>query len=161
MTCLRSLFRSSLVLAASLGAVACGPSFELATPPGFVEIDQSWDHYDYRATTAKGLVIAVREIEHDPKGDAEFWLEAIEDRLRHRGGYALLDRVPVQSADGVAGMQLRFGHDDDGNKPHLYYLTVFVTDDAIVLLEAGGSKQLVTDNQAQIDRAVSTFVVGS
>jgi hypothetical protein len=140
---------------------ACGPSFELATPPGFVEIDQDWDHYDYRATTAKGLVIAVREIDHDPKGDAAFWLEAIEDRMRLRGGYALLEKVAVKSADGVDGTQLRFGHDEDGNKPHLYYLTVFVTDDAIVLLEAGGSKKLVTEHAAQIDRAVSTFRVGS
>ncbi len=160
MTCFRNLVKSSLLLAASLGAMACGPSFELATPPGFVEIDQTWDNYDYRATTAKGLVIAAREIDHDPKGDAEFWLEAIEDRMRNRGGYALLDKVGVKSADGISGTQLRFGHDEDGNKPHLYYLTVFVTDDAIVLLEAGGTKKLVTDNQAQIDRAVSTFVVG-
>lgn len=160
MTRLATLLKSSLLLAAASGAIACGPSFELATPPGFVEIDQSWDHYDYRATTAKGLVIAAREIDHDPKGDAAFWLEAIRDRMRTRGGYALLDEVGVTSADGVKGTQLRFGHDEDGNKPHLYYLTVFVTDDAIVLLEAGGTKQLVTDNQAQIDRAVSTFVVG-
>jgi len=161
MTTFHTILGRTLFAAASLATVACGPSFELATPPGFVEIDQSWDHYDYRATTAKGLVIAAREIDHDPKGDAAFWLEAIEDRMRHRGGYALLEKVPVTSADGVSGTQLRFGHDEDGNKPHLYYLTVFVTDDAIVLLEAGGTKKLVTDNQAQIDRAVSSFVVGS
>ena len=46
MTCFRNLVKSSLLLAASLGAMACGPSFELATPPGFVEIDQTWDNYD-------------------------------------------------------------------------------------------------------------------
>jgi hypothetical protein len=142
-------------------SLACGPAFELATPPGFVELDDEWDNYDYRATTADGLVIAAREIDHEPQGDRAFWLEAIENRMRDRGGYALIERVEVESADGVAGTQLRFGHDDDGNRPHLYYLTVFVTSDAIVLVEAGGTKERVTENQAQIDQAVRGFRVGS
>lgn len=146
-----------LIVAVSLLAVACGPSFVVTTPPGFVEIENEWDEYDYRATTADGLVIAVREIEHDPEGTTEFWLQAIKNRMRDRGGYALLETVEVKSADGVQGTQLRFGHDEEGNRPHLYYVSIFVTESAILLVEAGGTKKLMTDSAAQIATLVSEF----
>ena len=149
--------RRTLSLLALLSVVACGPSFEMGSPPGFVEIENDWDAYDYRATTADGLVLAVREIEHDPKGEPEFWLTAIKNRMRERAGYALLEEKPVQSADGVKGTQLRFGHDSETGKPHLYYLTVFVTDSAIHVIEAGGTKELMTAGQAKVDAAVSEF----
>ncbi|MBW2459875.1 MAG: serine/threonine protein kinase [Deltaproteobacteria bacterium] len=151
------MLRRVFIVAASLLAVACGPSFVVTTPPGFVEIENEWDEYDYRATTADGLVIAVREIEHDPEGTIEFWLQAIKNRMRDRGGYALLETVEVKSADGVQGTQLRFGHDEEGNRPHLYYVSIFVTESTILLVEAGGTKKLMTDSAAQIGKLVSQF----
>ena len=117
MTLLRKMTHLSLLAAASLAVVACGPSFELATPPGFVEIDQSWDNYDYRAHHRQGPGDRGPRDRARARGRRRFWLEAIEDRMRNRGGYALLDKVPVKSADGVDGTQLRFGHDEDGNRP--------------------------------------------
>jgi hypothetical protein len=149
--------RGGLLGAAAMLAVACGPSFKASTPPGFVEIENESDDYDYRATTADGLVIAVRQLEHDPKGEISFWLTAIKNRMRERGGYALLGEEQVQSADGVPGTQLRFGHDEASGKPHLYYLTVFVTPDAIFLVEAGGTKDLMTKHETQVQQAVAGF----
>jgi hypothetical protein len=81
-------------------------------------------------------VIAVREIDHEPKGSVDFWTRAIENRMRQRGGYALLGSKDVKTAAGVPGKQLRFGH-DEGNKPHVYHVTLFVTDDTLYVLEAG------------------------
>lgn len=145
-------------VAAALLLVACGPSFKATTPSGFVELDEpGYSEYDYRATTADGLVLAAREIDNDPKGESAFWVRAIENQMRERGGYALLETKDVSSADGVAGKQLRFGHDESGNQPHLYTITVFVTDSAICLLEAGGSKELMTKQAAQIDTFVRAF----
>ena len=141
----------------ALSCAACGPSFQATTPSGFVELENEYDDYDYRATSADGLVIGVREIEHDPPGEMPFWVTAIKNRMRERAGYALLETKEVTSADGVKGTQLRFGHDQDGNKPHLYYVTLFVTPDTLFLLEAGGSKKLMTDNAAEVDRAVAQF----
>jgi hypothetical protein len=136
--------------------IGCGPSFEAETPAGFVEIE-SESQYDYRAANADGLVMAARELDHEPKGEPEFWVKAIKNRMRERGGYALLEEVAVESGDGVKGTQLRFGHDEDSGKPHLYYVTVFVTEDALFLLEAGGTKEQVKANAAKIDRAVRGF----
>jgi len=154
----RPLIRAGLVALIALGTMACGPSFQATTPPGFVELeDEPYDDYDYRATSADGLVIAVRQLEHKPQGETTFWVTAIKNRMRERGGYALLEEVAVESADGVAGTQLRFGHDEASGKPHLYYLTVFVTPDHIYVVEAGGTKDLMTESEAEVQQAVASF----
>lgn len=149
--------KTLLAVVALLCAVGCGHSFEAATPAGFVELDDDASAYDYRSTSADGVVMAVRELDHEPKGEPEFWVKAIKNRMRERGGYALIDEKPVQSGDGVKGTQLRFGHDEDSGKPHLYYVTLFVTDDALFLLEAGGTKDLMTASAKKIDQAVREF----
>ena len=139
----------------AVGMAACGPSFTQPTPPGFVELEDQ-EAYDYRATTADGLVISVREIDHEPTGEMSFWTKAIENHMRQRGGYALLGSHPVKNAEGLDGVQLRFGHDEQST-PHLYYVTVFVTEDYIYLLEAGGTKDLMTRQAEHIDWAVKSF----
>jgi hypothetical protein len=154
---MKTLCKTVLMLLAATGVTACGPSFTATTPPGFVELENDYDEYDYRATTADGLVTSVREIDHDPEGSPEFWLKAIKNRMRERGGYALLEEVKVTSSDGVPGTQLRFGHDEESGKPHLYYVTLFVTDKTLFVLEAGGTKELMTQGKAQLDAAVSGF----
>jgi hypothetical protein len=144
--------------------VGCGRSFAIQTPPGFVELDEEYSSYDYRATSADGLVLAVREIEHEPEGELSFWVKAVENRMRERGGNALLESVPTKSADGVAGMQLRFGLDVDSNpegggvgQPHLYWVALFVTPERIFLVEIGGTKELVTAQTQAIDAALRSF----
>ena len=141
----------------ALAATACGPSFTAQPPAGAVEIENDYDDYDYRATTADGLVFAVREIENGPEGDAAFWLTAIKNRMRERNGYALLEEKQVQSADGVGGTQLRFGHDEASGSPHLYYLTLFVTPSTLYLVEAGGTKELMTKHAGDVEVAIKAF----
>src|SRR5262245_41787981 len=90
-------------IAALLGALAlsgCGHDFHAATPRGFVELDDQ-ERYDYRATSADGLVIGVRELANEPRGELDFWARAIENQLRGRHGYALLETRAVKSKDGV------------------------------------------------------------
>ena len=145
----------ALALAFTTG---CGSSFVPAQPPEFVEVENDHDAYDHRATTADGLVMAVREIEHDPQGKREFWVRAVENRLRDQGGYALLEKREVKNAQGIEGTQLRFGH-DEGKTPHLYYVTLFVTEDTIFVLEAGGTKELVERHAQQIDWSIQNFYI--
>jgi hypothetical protein len=156
----RSLLCALSLTACLVAAAGCGPGFTLTTPPAFVELDNDWDDYDYRATTADGLVIGVRAFEHDPKGDEAFWLKAIQNRMREGGGYALLASERIKSADGVAGTLLRFGHDREGSEPHLYSLGVFVTDATIYVLEVGGTKKLVEEHAADIKAALASFTTG-
>jgi hypothetical protein len=84
----------------------------------------------------------VRQLDNDPKGEISFWEQAIENQLRQRAGYSLLEKRDAKSADGTPGRQLRFGH-DEGKTPHLYYVTLFVNDRHIYLIEQGGTKEFV------------------
>jgi hypothetical protein len=143
-------------LAALLAGAGCRP-FKPATPPGFVDFSDKYQDHEYRATTADGLVLGVRAFDNEPKGELDFWLRAIENRMRDTSGYALLETREVKDIKGNAGKQLRFGHDESG-VPHLYYVTVFVNDDHVFLLEAGGTKDLVDKHKDQIDWSVSNFL---
>ncbi|MEZ4227452.1 MAG: serine/threonine protein kinase [Polyangiaceae bacterium] len=150
------MMRKTIALLGAWLAFGCGPSFQAATPQGFVELEDQ-ELYDYRATNADGLVIGVREIDNEPKGTAEFWYRALENRLRDQGGYALLGSHDVTAKNGVKGKQLRFGH-DEGSTPYLYVVTLFVTDDTLYLMEFGGTKELVERHRDQLDWSVSNFV---
>jgi hypothetical protein len=149
----------SRILAAALTFSLLGActNFTAVTPQGFVELDDQ-ELYDYRATSADGIVIGVRELDNDPEGELDFWSRAIENQLRHRGGYALLETRSVKSKDGITGRQFRFGH-DEATTPHLYYLTLFVTDETIQLLEVGGTKELMLKHARAADFAVANFSV--
>src|SRR5262245_388762 len=158
---MKSITRTLLTTLLALSTFACTPTF--ATPKGFVDLDEQGT-YDQRATTADGLVLAGREIENDPEGDLAFWSHAIENQMRQRGGYALLEKKKIKTASGYEGEELRFGH-DQGNKPHLYTVALFVTkgnfwhDGTIYVVEAGGPKELVEKNAQAIDWAIQNVRV--
>lgn len=141
---------------------ACGRPYEAATPEGFVDLGE--DRYqsgaeEYRASTADGVVLGTRAWENEPAVDLELAVRALENRVRFGQGYALLDKKEVHARDGTKGTQMRFGH-DEANGSHVYYLTVFVTDDWVYLLEAGGKKDLVEKATTSIEWAVKNFSPG-
>ena len=147
-----------LVCVAAMGLLlaGCGVSFVVATPKGFVELKDQEPHFDYRAVNADGVVIAVREIEHEPKGDTDFWIQAIRSQMREKAGYALLEEKKVTTRSGLKGTQLRFGHDEE-NESMLYCITVFVTDKYIYVIEFGGTKEQMTNQRAHMDWVVDSF----
>jgi hypothetical protein len=147
------LFVLTLLLA------ACGRPYEAATPEGFVDLGD--DRYDqsaeeYRASTADGVVLGVRAYENDPKVDLSLATRALENRIRMGEGYALLDKKQIEARDGTKGVLLRFGHDEPSGT-HLYYVGIFVTDDWVYLVEAGGKKDLIEKAQASIDWSIQNF----
>ena len=73
------------------------------------------------------------------------------------GGYALLEKRTVSNRGGLTGTQLRFGH-DEGKVPHLYWVTLFVTDKKLFVLEAGGVKAEVERQEAQIEWSIKNFL---
>jgi hypothetical protein len=153
----RTLRLLALLVGATIGASAgCGTSFHTQTPPGFVALREHDHRYDYRATTADGVVVAVREIDNDVHGDEAFWSQAIALKLHALGGYALLDQRIVTCQGGLSGRQMRFGH-DEGTRPHLYVVTIFVTTNRLYLVEAGGAKDRVSRDASKLDAFVASF----
>lgn len=152
---------SSTLLVACLSLSGCARPFVATTPAGFVELDHQRDAgFDYRATHPDGLVTAVRVVANRPKGTLEFWSRAIENQLRAAHGYSLIEKRAVTSRDGTRGEQLRFGH-DEGQKPHLYRLTLFADAQDIFILEQGGERELVQRHSSELDAAVSSFSIRS
>lgn len=121
--------------------VACGKPFKVQTAPGFVELEKQQDWaYQYRATSPEGVVFAVKTIDVDEsKGDLDFWTKAVTLQLRDVQGYSLLDTKDTTSLDGTKGKTLRFGHDEDG-KPFEYWLTLYLAQSRLFLVEAGGAQ---------------------
>jgi len=117
---------------------ACG-TFDVKTSPGFVELENQRTHA-YRATTPEGIVVAVRVVDDEKRGDLAFWTEAVTIHLRDASGYALLSSTNVTSSDGTKGTRLDFGHDEDG-RPYIYSVSIFPKRGRIFLVEAGGAKE--------------------
>lgn len=150
----------AVLLAGALLSAACGRPYEVATPDGFVDLGDRYDgssENEYRATTADGVVLGVRAYENDPKVDVKLATRALENRVRLGQGYALITKKDVTARDGTKGVQLQFGHDENGG-PHLYWVTLFITEDWVYVLEAGGKKELMEKAAASIDWSVQNFV---
>ncbi len=157
---MRTQLRLLALVLAGLGLAACGRPFEAATPEGFVDLgDERYDqtNHEYRATTADGVVLGTRAFENDPAVDLSLAVRALENRVRVGQGYALIEKKDVAARDGTKGVEMKFGHDEPSGT-HLYYVTVFVTEDWVYLLEAGGKKELVDKAQASIDWSIKNFL---
>lgn len=159
---MNSLLRSALLVpllaAAPLLAACGGTASHLTAPPNFIELDEPGESYSQRATSAEGVVMAVREIDNDQHGPLAFWVEAIKRRMRTVRGYALVEEKDVRAASGEAGKQLRFGHDEAGG-PYFFWLTIFVTHDNVFVLEAGGKKDVFEAAQPQVERAIAAYSI--
>ncbi len=126
------------LLLGALLVMGCGRPFEVKTAPGFVELENQ-AAYEYRSTTPEGVVVGVRVVEDEKRGDIAFWTQSVLLELRDVRGYALLSTTDVESADGTKGKRLEFGHDEDG-KPYTYWLTLYLAQGRLFLVEAGGAK---------------------
>ncbi len=135
---MNSMVKLAAVLVLLSSAVGCGRPFDVKTAPGFVALENQAQH-DFRATTPEGVVVAVRVVPDEDRGDLSFWTKALTLQMRDVSGYALLESVDVVSADGTKGRLLKFGHDED-KKPYAYWLGIYPAQGRLFLVEAGGTK---------------------
>jgi hypothetical protein len=121
----------------------------MAAAPGFVPLENQ-SSYDWRATTPEGVVVAMRVVDDERRGDIAFWTQAVTLQLRDVSGYALLESTDVTSADGTRGRMMKFGHDEDG-KPFVYWITIYAAQSRLFLVEAGGAKEPFERARANVD----------
>ena len=143
-------------VACALFGAGCSPL--LATPPRFLELEEERGAFDYRATSADGVVIGARKLDYDSDrgGGLDFWSDAVKQRLSQMGGYALLEEKAVKTTEGVAGKQLRFGRDEN-RVPYQYWITLFVAGDDLFVVEAGGPVDKIKTHEAGIDKAIASL----
>lgn len=137
-------------------SAACASSAQVDAPDGFAELEETED-YGYRATSAEGVVIGVRTESNDPHGNLSFWTSAIDHKLRKSGYTPMLEApIAVESEHGLAGKRLRYKSAQSG-RPHEYWVTVFVTDSKVILVEAAGDEAFFDAKvQKQIEAATKT-----
>ncbi len=156
MMAMKTMMLATLV---ALSCAACGPRASIRTPAGFAVLDDQKE-YVYRASTADGVVIAVRAEKNEPLGSLEFWAEALDAQLR-RGGYAP-DGAPidVRTAGGLTGKQAKYTRADGGRK-YRFWTAVFVTADRVWVVEAGGDEERFKGKVEEgIRKAIESLGVG-
>lgn len=152
-----------LVLAVLLVGSGCASFYEIETPQEMIEVD-GHDARTYVAMTHDGVVLRARVIPQGegrnvtPRGNHDFWVSAIRERMRTTGGYALLEEKEVESANGWKGTRLEFGRDHQG-APYQYWMTLFVTEDNIHIVDAGGRKARFESAQEAVERALASYEV--
>ena len=148
----------ALPLMLSFAASACTHNVDIHTPEGFAVLEDGGDHYAYRASSAEGVVLAVRNNDNEPHGDLTFWSGALDAHLERRG-YVRKGIAEVNSADGVVGRQMRYEVQRRG-RLHMFWFTVFVTDDKVVTVEAGGDEAYFQRKEEALGIAVRSLEVG-
>jgi hypothetical protein len=133
----------------------CSRGFDIQTPDGFAELDEG--DYSYRATSAEGVVIAVRREDNDPEGNLAFWSAAVDYELR-RKGYSAVSSKDVKSGGGVSGKQIRYTLTREG-RPNVLWATVYVTGGHVTVVEAGGDAAHFEHVEADVERAIGAIDV--
>jgi hypothetical protein len=143
------------LFAALAALTGCGKHFDATSAPGFVVLKQQpGSDYDWRAVAPEGVAVAVRTVkltdDVDEQGDVAFWARAVTLRMRDQEGYALLATKDVRSADGASGVELSFGHDEDG-KPFAYRVRLWLVSKRLIVAEAGGAKEQMDRYAPSVD----------
>jgi hypothetical protein len=149
--------RRIICLIALLGLVACGKPFKVETAPGFVPLENQGE-YAYRSTTPEGVVVAIRVIDDEDRGDIAFWTQALTLQLRDVSGYALLETKDITSRDGTKGKLLKLGHDEDG-KPFTYWVGAFLAQGRLFIVEAGGQKDAFERARPNVEWTMASIKV--
>ena len=146
--------RIAVILALVLGSAACTRGARLSTPNGFATLEEGAG-YSYRATSAKGVVLATRTEPNDVKANTEFWAETLDAKLRDRG-YVADGTRNVKTTKGLAGTQLRYTTTKNGRE-HRYWVTVFATKAKVFVVEAAGDKEPFDKSVSAVDGAIATL----
>jgi hypothetical protein len=146
---------AKLTLACTLlfGTAACHGA-RLETPNGFATLDEA-GAYSYRATSAKGVVLATRTEKNDVKANTEFWAETLDAKLKDRG-YVADGTRNVKTSKGLTGTQLRYTTTKNGRE-HRYWVTVFATSKKVFVVEAAGDMEPFDKAVPAVDRAIASL----
>lgn len=145
-------------LCLALGTSACGVT--LRAQEGFARIDD--ERYDRRVASADGVVVGVRVIRNRPEASVDFWIRAVDERMRARGYTPDGDPMGTQTAAGMRGVQLRYLHAVEG-RAHRYWATVFVRPGAflrpskVYVVEAGGDAETFDRAAPLVQRTIASL----
>ena len=147
---------SIAILSATLALGGCTSRAHLTTPAGFAQIDGG--KFDYRATNPDGVVVGVRSHKNAVHGNLDFWTRVLSKSLEDQAYKPEVGKARnIKSADGVEGRQIRYTL-ASGGREEKYWLTLFVTDDRVYVVEAGGDTAYFDQDVApKIEEAIASL----
>lgn len=154
-----SMFSVIALTVVVLALVGCGTTYDVVTPPQMVELER--DNYSYVAMTHDGVIVRASVYSQGQRADVpgaaqEFWVNATRERMRIQEGYALVDEVDVESADGHPGTRLVFGRDQE-DSPYVYWITIFTTEDHLHIIDAGGQKDRFEEATQAVEALLASY----
>ena len=151
------IWKASFISVALLLAVQCR-SFEATAPQGFAVYEsRSLFSNEYKAITGDGVRYRVRTVKNEPEGDAALWKQTLVKGLEKKG-FRILNSSSLQTEQGrsmqVVNSQLSAGGED------YLYLTAFIIDGKrIILVEAGGLKELMSVHEKGLQNSLRAIKV--
>lgn len=131
---------------------ACAVPYTMETPASFRRFD---DSRQFKMITADGVLLKARQVENYPKGDLDFWTDAMDRHLTERG-YLRKSQSCFQTNIGKKACTLNFalpyGADD-----WIFSETLFVLEDVIVLVETAGPFERFAEIEDELAAALKTF----
>ena len=156
-TTMMSRFVLCAALIATALSVGTGCShFSLNTPDGFATLRNQRPRFDFRAASAYGVAIGVREIPNRERANLDFWAEAMDHHLQRTGPYHAEGSAEVHTASGLVGRLLQYTH-GDAQTGSTYWVTVFVVAKRVFVIEAGGASASFARARPDIEHAIQTF----
>ena len=150
-----NMYRTLIAAAVLLVAAGCTHGGRLDTPNGFANLGDQGD-FSYRATSARGVVLATRTEPNDVKANTDYWAETLDLRLRDAGYEVDGQTRKVHTVKGLDGTQLRYTTTRDG-RPHRYWVTVFATKSKVYVVEAAGDKVPFDAAESAVEKAIATL----
>lgn len=132
--------------------IACKAPYTMETPKSFRKYE---DTNEFKMITANGVMLKAREVENYPKGDLEFWTDAMGRHLTERGYIQKETRCFTTHAAKKActlDFLLPYGTED-----WAFSETIFVEDDDIILVEVAGPFDRHAKVADEVKEALKTF----
>ncbi len=145
-----------LTLALLMLLCACGPTYRMDAPDGFVKYTKG--HGNFAWTTADGVRVKARDVKNEPKAELPFWTDATQRHLTARGYTKKAERCFTTLA-GANGCTLEWLA-PRGNEDWVFAVTIFVTGDRVTLVEAAGPYARYVAVEAKLAKALETFEPG-
>jgi len=106
------------------------------------------------------LLIGVRAEKNEPKGNLDFWADAVDRQLRRSGYVPEGTAADVRTSTGLHGRELKYTRQKSG-RPYRMWIAVFVTEKRVWVVEAGGDADRFKEKQQKgIQKAIESVGVG-
>lgn len=147
-----------LLIALGALATACGPTTYVTAPSGFAQLedDQLPDGIAQKVISSDGALIVLREREHTPKSDLNFWTDSLQREITAGRGYTLLSAEDVTTSGGLKGKLMHFkGAYRDAT--WRYSVALFLVDDEIVTVETAIQEKEWPTHEANLQGAIKSL----